>query len=169
MRIVLEEVGDRLGRVAERERMSVSAFVVRELAELPKRADNGALLADLPALSVRATASSSPIRPRPEQDGCRALRQWASLGVSRFSERGLLDRVWELRDNMSAYDATYVASAETLNCELVTPDARLARAPGPRCPMTVPPVTRDCDDRREATELRRDDRRTSIGRCRPHR
>ena len=51
--------------------------------------------------------------------------------------RGLLGRIWELRGNVSAYDATYVAVAEALGATLVTADARLARAPGPRCAITV--------------------------------
>ena len=42
----------------------------------------------------------------------------------------LLGRVWELRQNLSAYDAVYVALAEALESRLVTCDARLARAPG---------------------------------------
>jgi predicted nucleic acid-binding protein len=50
---------------------------------------------------------------------------------------GHLPRIWQLRDNLTAYDATYVALAEALSCELVTADARLARAPGPACPITV--------------------------------
>ncbi|WP_222850187.1 type II toxin-antitoxin system VapC family toxin [Allosaccharopolyspora coralli] len=45
----------------------------------------------------------------------------------------LLHRVWELRQNISAYDASYVALAEFLDCDLVTADARLARTPGTRC------------------------------------
>lgn len=49
----------------------------------------------------------------------------------------MLDRIWELRDNLSAYDATYVAVAEALDAPLLTADARLARAPGPTCPVTV--------------------------------
>jgi predicted nucleic acid-binding protein len=65
------------------------------------------------------------------------LASWARLGLRRFGAAGLLDRVWELRDNLSAYDATYVALAEALSCELVTADARIAQAPGPRCPITV--------------------------------
>ena len=51
----------------------------------------------------------------------------------------MLDRVWELRDNLSAYDAAYVALAEIIDCPLVTADARLSRAPGLRCAVTVLP------------------------------
>jgi predicted nucleic acid-binding protein len=59
------------------------------------------------------------------------------MGVQRFPVVGLLDRVWELRLNITGYDATYVAVAEALDCALLTADGRLARAPGPRCPITV--------------------------------
>lgn len=40
------------------------------------------------------------------------------------------DRIWQLRDTLTAYDASYVALAELLNADLVTTDARLAHAPG---------------------------------------
>ena len=66
-----------------------------------------------------------------------ALGRWARVGVIRFAAVGLLGRVWELRENVSAYDGTYVALAESLDCPLVTADARLGRAPGPCCPITV--------------------------------
>lgn len=66
-----------------------------------------------------------------------ALARWARLGLRRFPIVGFLGRIWELRDNLTAYDATYVALGEALECELVTADARLAQAPGPRCPVTV--------------------------------
>jgi predicted nucleic acid-binding protein len=65
------------------------------------------------------------------------LDRWARLGVRRFAVAGLIPRIWELRANLTAYDASYVALAEALACELVTADARLARAPGPTCPVTV--------------------------------
>lgn len=71
------------------------------------------------------------------EDGGAALARWARLGLRRFAVVGLLTRIWELRDNLTAYDATYVALAEALACHLVTADARLARAPGPTCPITV--------------------------------
>jgi predicted nucleic acid-binding protein len=67
----------------------------------------------------------------------RALAVWSRLGLQRVGVSGLLDRIWQLRDNLTAYDASYVAVAEALEAPLVTADARLARAPGPRCPITV--------------------------------
>ena len=47
-------------------------------------------------------------------------------------------RVWELRNNLTSYDAWYVALAETLACPLATLDTRLVRAPGPECRIVVP-------------------------------
>lgn len=67
----------------------------------------------------------------------RAIGVWGRLGLARVAVHGVLGRVWELRENLSAYDATYVALAEALEVPLVTADGRLARAPGPRCTITV--------------------------------
>ena len=72
-------------------------------------------------------------------DGWAALDSWRRLGIVRHSVGGLLDRVWELRENVSAHDASYLALAEALDCSLLTADARLGRAPGARCPVTVVP------------------------------
>lgn len=52
----------------------------------------------------------------------------------------LAERVWELRQNVTSYDAWYVALAEALGAGLATLDLRLVRAPGPRCSFVVPPV-----------------------------
>lgn len=71
--------------------------------------------------------------------GRERLDTWRRLGVTRHPASALLGRVWELRDAMSAYDATYIALAEALGCTVVTADARLSRAPGSRCPITVVP------------------------------
>ncbi|MBE3075668.1 MAG: PIN domain-containing protein [Actinobacteria bacterium] len=68
-----------------------------------------------------------------------ALDAFRHLGMTRYPVFSLLDRVWELRDNLSAYDASYVALAELLDCNLLTADARLSRAPGSRCAITVVP------------------------------
>ena len=59
--------------------------------------------------------------------------------MRRYLAFTLLDRVWELRESLSAYDASYVALAELLDCNLLTADARLSRAPGVRCPITLVP------------------------------
>lgn len=61
-------------------------------------------------------------------DGSVALHTWRRLGVTRDPTFSLLERVWQLRDNLSAYDALYVALAEALDCALLTADARLSRA-----------------------------------------
>ena len=53
-----------------------------------------------------------------------------ALDLQRHAHEPLLDRVWELRRNLSAYDAVYVALAEVLDTKLLTCDGRLARAPG---------------------------------------
>lgn len=71
--------------------------------------------------------------------GWTALDTWRRLGLTRYPTHGLLERIWALRDNLSAYDAGYVALAESLGCSLVTADARISRAPGIRCPTTVVP------------------------------
>lgn len=73
------------------------------------------------------------------EDGWAALDAWRRLGLTRYAAPGLLGRIWELRDNLTAYDAGYVALAESLECSLVTADARISRAPGLRCPVTVVP------------------------------
>jgi predicted nucleic acid-binding protein len=56
-----------------------------------------------------------------------ALVDYLDLPLTRHGHQGLLMRVLELRDNFSAYDATYVALAERLRGELLTSDGRLAR------------------------------------------
>jgi predicted nucleic acid-binding protein len=72
-------------------------------------------------------------------DGWNVLRTWRRLAVTRYPGFGLFERVWEIRENYSAYDATYVTLAETLDCALVTADARLGHASQARCAITVVP------------------------------
>jgi len=55
-----------------------------------------------------------------------ALRDLRDLPITRYPHQFLLDRVWDLRHNLTAYDAAYVALAEALDASLVTRDARLA-------------------------------------------
>lgn len=61
-----------------------------------------------------------------------ALEDLAALDLERYPHEPLLGRVWQLRDNLTAYDAAYVALAEALAAPLLTFDVRLARAPGHR-------------------------------------
>lgn len=61
------------------------------------------------------------------------------LRVDLFPNEPFAPRVWQLRANLTAYDAWYVALAEVLGWPLVTLDHRLARAPGPRCEFRLPP------------------------------
>jgi predicted nucleic acid-binding protein len=73
------------------------------------------------------------------EDGPRCLQTWSQLAVIRYPAGPLLQRIWELREQISAYDAMYVALAELLDCALVTADAHLSRASGRRCAVTVVP------------------------------
>lgn len=59
------------------------------------------------------------------------------LDALRWDHEPLLGRAWELRENVSAYDAMYVALAEALEAPLVTSDARLSHAPGVTCHVEV--------------------------------
>ncbi|WP_078056708.1 type II toxin-antitoxin system VapC family toxin [Corynebacterium bouchesdurhonense] len=59
-----------------------------------------------------------------------AIANLRDLDVIYYGHGSLIDRVWELRDNMSAYDATFTSLAEHLGATLVTADARLSNAPG---------------------------------------
>ena len=80
------------------------------------------------------------------------VRQWISRSEASFAYAGLLrlelelfrfapfaERVWELRGNLTSYDAWYVALAEALDCPLATLDRKLGRAPGPVCEVVGPP------------------------------
>lgn len=62
--------------------------------------------------------------------GRAALDDLADVPVRRYAHDLLLPRVWALRDNLTAYDAVYVALAEALGATLLTRDTRIAAAPG---------------------------------------
>jgi predicted nucleic acid-binding protein len=66
-----------------------------------------------------------------------ALADFLELPLNRYPHEVLLPRVWELRDNMTAYDAVYVALAEALDAPLLTCDRRLATAAGHRARIEV--------------------------------
>jgi len=66
-----------------------------------------------------------------------AVDDLEQLDLDRYPTLRFMRRAYELRANVTAYDSTYVALAETLGCELLTADGRLANASGPRCAIRV--------------------------------
>ena len=66
-----------------------------------------------------------------------ALADLRSLRVDRVPHLPLVGRCWELRENLTVYDAAYVALAEIMDVVLLTADARLAGAPGARCEVEL--------------------------------
>jgi predicted nucleic acid-binding protein len=66
-----------------------------------------------------------------------AVADLKRMPLERFDMLPLLERVWQLRDNLTAYDATFVALAESFDALLVTADERLSKSPGPRCRFQV--------------------------------
>ena len=89
------------------------------------------------ALLIDGTARARLAERLPEQHALKALATSQRLGLRRHASRHLWPRAWELRANLSAYDALYVALAEQLGTTLLTADARAARAPGLLCPVEV--------------------------------
>lgn len=72
-----------------------------------------------------------------ERRATEALTDLADLALVRYPHVPFLRRVWELRDNVTAYDAVYVGLAEALGATLVTADASLARASGISCALEL--------------------------------
>lgn len=73
-----------------------------------------------------------------EQQGDLALNGFIAVTITRFPADWLRPRMWALKHNLSSYDATYVALTEMTDATaLLTTDARLAKAPGPRCHIQV--------------------------------
>jgi predicted nucleic acid-binding protein len=66
-----------------------------------------------------------------------AIQDLIDLDLHRHAHLDLLTRAWKLRENVTAYDAMYVALAEALGARVVTCDTRLAKAPGHRAPIEV--------------------------------
>lgn len=72
-----------------------------------------------------------------ERRSAQALTDLTALPLRRVPHLPLLARVWELRDNLTSYDASYVALAEALDTVLVTADGRIERASGINCEIAV--------------------------------
>jgi len=66
-----------------------------------------------------------------------AVSDLGDIDLDRYPVLRFMRRTWELRANVTPYNAAYIALAEVLNCELWTADQRLAKAPGPACAIRV--------------------------------
>lgn len=66
-----------------------------------------------------------------------AINDLERIDIDRYPTLPLMRRAFELRSTVTSYDAAYVALAEVLDCELLTGDAKLVKAPGPRCAIRL--------------------------------
>jgi predicted nucleic acid-binding protein len=105
------------GRLA-RARLARETLYAPELIDLEVTSAVRRLLAAQELIPARAAAAITDLR---------------LLKMRRVSHRPLLTRCWELRDNATIYDASYIALAEALQAPLLTADRRLANAAGSRC------------------------------------
>lgn len=126
--------------------VDASALVAFYAAEDPRRHTVAARLAVGDALFAPAHLDAEIVsalrglsRPNPTLRAAvpAALRHLEGFPVRRMPLAPLLQRIWELRDNLTAYDAAYVALAERLDGPLITCDGKFAGASGPRCSFDV--------------------------------
>ncbi|CAN5333527.1 PIN domain-containing protein [soil metagenome] len=118
----------------------VDRLVARPRSEqLASRLDHASLraphLVDIEFLSALRQLVSH--RALDEADADAARIAFRHLSIRRYPHVLLHDRIWELRHNLSAYDAAYVALSEALEVPLVIADRRLADAPGHRAEVEV--------------------------------
>ncbi|MBZ5736597.1 type II toxin-antitoxin system VapC family toxin [Nocardioides mangrovi] len=122
------------------ELLIVSPLGRRVAGELPSRRAGGLHIPHLAVVETASVLRGLVLGSRVATDRAEgALADLAVLPCTRWPVEGLLPRLWQLRDNLTAYDATYVALAEALDAELVTADRRLARAAADvaTCPITL--------------------------------
>ena len=77
------------------------------------------------------------MRQLSDQNMREAIENLTDLEVAHYPTLPLMARAYELRSNLTPYDAAYVALAEMLDCPLLTADIRMAKAPGPLCQIKV--------------------------------
>jgi predicted nucleic acid-binding protein len=71
------------------------------------------------------------------QQALEAINDFKSLTIDRRLTETLIDRIWELRSNLTPYDAAYVALAETVDLPLITRDSKIAKVKGLRVPVIL--------------------------------
>jgi len=72
-----------------------------------------------------------------DTDAAGAFRRYRLVSIRRFDHGPLMQRIWDLRHNLTAYDAAYVALAEFTGTPLLTLDGKIANAPGHRAEVIV--------------------------------
>ncbi len=108
---------------------------IRERIENPGESLHAPHLMDLEVLhALRRQALRGALPPRRSAE---ALEDLANIMFVRYPHTLLAERTWELKENLTAYDAAYVALAEALDAPLVTMDARLAQVPGHRATVEL--------------------------------
>lgn len=108
---------------------------IRERVESPGQSLHVPHLMDIEVLhTLRRLALHGTLSRRRSGE---AFADLSNIVFERYPHTSLLGRMWDFKDNLTAYDATYVALAEALGAPLVTTDARLARAPGIRAEVEV--------------------------------
>jgi predicted nucleic acid-binding protein len=84
--------------------------------------------------TLRRLVRTNALAPNAARD---VLDQWVALDIIRHPAEPLLIRTWDLRHNLSAYDAAYVALAEAMGAPLLTADKRMASAASRYCDVIV--------------------------------
>ena len=127
--------------------IDASALVAALVDSGPERAWAESLIADGQLVGPELVlAEASNILRRLEQAGSisrieatASHNDLVQLDIELFPFAPFAERVWELRGNLTCYDAWYVALAEALGGPLATLDRRMTRASGPICPILSPP------------------------------
>lgn len=118
-------------------RIEPQASSILERLLVPGESLHAPALVDAEALqAIRRRLHRDVLSPARARE---ALDDLMDLRLVRYPLPPLLERMWELRDNLSAYDAAYVALAEALDAPLVTCDGKLAKAPGHRARVETYP------------------------------
>lgn len=84
--------------------------------------------------AIRGQLLGAKIGEQRASDAVSALRE---MVIDPVDPADLIERIWQLRSNVSVYDAAYVAAAELLDCPLLTADARLFKANGTECEIRL--------------------------------
>lgn len=108
---------------------------IRERIERPGETIHAPHVIDLEIVQgLRRLTRSRRVDP---ERSAAALEDFCDLRLERYAAIPFVERIWQLRDNVSAFDAAYIALAEALDAPLITADAALARAPGTRARIEV--------------------------------